>query len=84
MKTKRKGNKLLDANIITPDAVYATFNDDISTKTKDEIVSFINYGSEMFSIYKQHRNHFHIATVVEMLEQMEEAFNRFNKNKKGK
>jgi len=84
MRTKRKGNKLLDANIISPDAVYATFNDDLCSKTKDEIVLFINYGSEMLSIYKQHRDSLHIVNVVEMLKKMEEVFHEFDEKKKGK
>lgn len=78
MNTKLKGNLLLNADIITPETSYATFNDGLTRQTKKEIVLAINYGQEMLNIYEANRNNLHVVNVVDMLKKMEEVFSKFS------
>ena len=78
MRTKVKGNLLLNADIITPEKPYAVFDDSLTKQAKKELSLAINYGCEMLKNYKSFRDNLHIVSVVDMLKNMEEVFQKFD------
>ena len=78
MNVKRKGNLLLNADIILPETVYATFNEGLVDSVKDDIADRIRFGGEMLDIYAQFRSNLHITNVVAMLNKMETVYTDYN------
>jgi len=77
MKIKRKGNKILSADIEDPDAVIAEFSAgqyELRQQSKVEFVSEHNAGIDMLHAYAKARNGLHIMEVAELLKKMEHIF----------
>lgn len=64
---KRKGNALLNADVIKPDMRYATFADGIADDVKDEITLAAHLGAKLLREYGELRDNMHITKVVEFL-----------------
>ena len=68
---KRKGNALLNADVIKPDMLYATFEDGIADDVKDEITLAAHLGAKLLREYGNLRGNMHITNVVEFLRIMD-------------
>lgn len=77
MKTKIKGNLLLNADVIVPELAYATFSDSLTMQTKKEISLILDYGHEILQCYAVGRDNLHVANVTRMLERMEGIYRLF-------
>jgi hypothetical protein len=70
----RDGDKLLNADIISPEFVYATLNNGLTEQAKVEIFLTLRCGAQMLDLYKATRDNMHISNVAHMLEDMETIF----------
>lgn len=73
----RKGNLLIHNDPIFSDKVFATFSDDVSTLQKNNVVSILNYGYKMMSLYGQMRDNMHIASVTDSIKEMEKVYDEY-------
>lgn len=78
INVKLKDNKLINADFIKPEMVYAEFNEGLSEDCKREIVRAIEYGQKMMYIFESYRNNMHISNVVDMIEKMEKVYEKFD------
>lgn len=73
MNYKVKNRKLLNADIISPEIVYAEFSNELVDGEAERMVNSMNFGHEMLSIYDDFRDNMHVVNVVEMLKRMEDT-----------
>lgn len=78
---KIKGNKLLNADMISPDMVYATFDDGLCKQVMEDIANELYYGSRMLDLYEQYRSNMHISNISEMFDLMESLFYNYSVKK---
>ena len=74
MNFELKGRNLVNADIITPEVVYATFSEDVRIPVIKSVTAKLNYGSRFLDIYEQHRDDMSVPNVLKMLKKMEEVF----------
>ena len=73
-----KGNVLLNKDIYTPDMPYATFSEELTPVTKHEIVTELNYGSDMLKIFNELHADMRIVNVVDKIIEMEVVFQAYS------
>ena len=73
----RKGNHLLNADIIHPETSYATFNEGLAEQTKDELTLALQHGDKMLHLYESFRDNLHISNVTSMIEEMEKLYHEW-------
>ena len=75
MNFKIKNRKLLNADTISPEIVYAEFSDQLAPGEAERMANSLNRGHEMLMIYDEMRDSLHIVNVVDMLKRMEDVYN---------
>ena len=78
MNFKLKGNYLLNADIVYPETIYATFSKELTPVAAKELVLNLNYGHDLLMVYKQFRDNLHITNVVEMLKRMDALLREYD------
>jgi len=68
---KRKGNALLNADVVKPEMRYATFDDGTVDDVKDEITLAAHFGDKLLREYGELRSNMHIVSVVGFLKTAE-------------
>lgn len=71
LSVKLHGNDLLNADIISPPTVVASFKPGYTGHFKKEVELTINHGALMLAAYNRHRDNLHVANVARMIEEME-------------
>lgn len=79
MNLKLSGRKLVNADILWPEFVLATFSDEISYDFVEKFICNIQNGMKVFQIYEQHRQNLSIGNVIAMLKKMEQVFLDYDK-----
>ena len=74
MNFRIKNRKLLNADIISPEIVYAEFSSELVESQAECMVNAMNNGHDMLLIYKEMRDDMHIVNVMEMLNRMERIY----------
>ena len=74
----RDGDKLLNADVISPEFIYATFNEGLTEQAKVEIFLTLRCGAQMLDLYKNSREDMNISNVANMLKDMETIFHYFD------
>lgn len=77
MNFKIKDRKLLNADIISPEIVYAEFSDALVDGVAEGMVNSMNCGHEMLTIYSDFRDDLHITNVADMLKKMESVYQKW-------
>lgn len=75
---KRKGNALLNADVIKPDMRYATFEDGIADDVKDEITLAAQYGAQMLREYGVLRDNMHIKNIMDFVDRAESIWQNWD------
>ena len=79
MNTYRyKANKMLNADIISPELVVAEFSDQLVKGEAAKIVNNLNFGQEMLQLFGEHSDDLHIANVMQMLEKMDKVWAKWS------
>jgi len=77
MKLKLSKNKLINAEVLSPEMVIAEFNNDLTNKAKIEYTETLNLGYEFVQIYKEYKKNMHITNTFSMLLQLDGVFNQW-------
>lgn len=78
MNFKIKNRKMLNADIISPEIVYASFSDELVDGVAEGMVNSMNCGHEMLTIYSDFRDDLHITNVADMLKKMEAVYQKWS------
>jgi len=68
---KRKGNALLNADVVKPEMRYAIFEDGVAEDVKDDITLAAQYGAAMLREYGELRDNMHIENIMDFVERAE-------------
>lgn len=75
---KRKGNALLNADVIKPEMRYATFEEGMTDDAKDEITLAAQYGAQMLREYGELRSNMHIKNIMDFIERAESIWQNWD------
>lgn len=75
---KFKNNKMLNADIISPELTVAEFSDQLVKGEAAKIVNNLNCGQEMLQLFGNMRDDMHILNVTQMLEKMEHVWAKWS------
>jgi hypothetical protein len=77
MKFKLEGNKLLNAEIVSPEYPFAEFSDELCKDIPRKIVSTLNHGDDVLNILGKYHGLNDFIMTTEMVKELKDAYGRY-------